>query len=86
MGLQARRHYLEDQRNERRRAEAEQAKAEARAARREAAGKHSVVQKLAQQNADLSEELSASAEFDRIDDQLAEVEAQAKRIATELLD
>ncbi|MEA3276185.1 MAG: mechanosensitive ion channel, partial [Pseudomonadota bacterium] len=78
--------FLEDQLNERRRAQAEQARAEAETAKREAVGKHALVEELAQNNATLTEELTELAvALDRIDDEQAEVEAQSKRIAEEFL-
>ncbi|MEA3278141.1 MAG: hypothetical protein U9Q81_23215 [Pseudomonadota bacterium] len=45
--LSARKRFLEDQLNERRRAQAEQARAEAETAKREAVGKHALVEELA---------------------------------------
>jgi potassium efflux system protein len=72
---------LEFQLSERRRAEAERAKAEAKAAEREAAGKHPLLQRLAEQNAALSEELAAMA--GRLEKLVAEqkgVEQQGKQI------
>ncbi len=48
---------LEDLLNQRRRAEAEKADAEAEEAQREAAGKHPIIQKIAEENVALSEQL-----------------------------
>jgi potassium efflux system protein len=69
---------LEDLLNERRRVEAEQAQAEAQTAQQEAAGKHPLVQRLAEENAALSEELKAqAAELERVgaEEDLAATEA-----------
>jgi potassium efflux system protein len=52
---------LEEQVNDRRRAEAERAKEEAKAAERDAAGKHPLLKHLAEQNAALGETLGAMA-------------------------
>jgi potassium efflux system protein len=82
--LQARKRALEEQLNQRRRTQAEQARAQAEAATREAAGKHPLLQTLAEDNAALTESLAAvTSELDEIDDKQAALESQAKRIAEE---
>lgn len=82
--VQARKRALEEQINQRRLSEAEKAKAEAQAATRAAADKHPLVQRVAEENADLTEELtSTTAVLNQLDDQLATTEAQAKRISEE---
>jgi len=59
--IDSRVHLLEEKVNERRRAEAKEAVAETDAATQEAEGKHPLIQKTAQENAELSEELSSLA-------------------------
>ncbi len=72
---------LESQVTEQRRAEAEKAKAEAKAVEREAAGKHPLLQRLAEQNAALSEELSAAAgRLEKLVREQQDAEQQAKQI------
>jgi len=83
-GIQVRTRSLENQLNERRRAEAEQARNEARTATRAAADKHPLVGDLAEENAMLTEELTASTNaLDRIDDELTEVQSRGQRLADE---
>ncbi|MDH3559559.1 MAG: mechanosensitive ion channel [Gammaproteobacteria bacterium] len=72
---------LEGMVSERRLADAEQAKSEAEKAEREALGKHPLVQKLAEDNAALSEELtSLAADLDRISAEDEAANKEAKRI------
>jgi potassium efflux system protein len=67
--------------NQRRRAEAERAQKEAEAAMLEAIGKHPLVQKLAAQNAALSEELGAlAADLDRVTADREVASKEVKRI------
>ncbi len=76
--------WLEDQVNQQRRAEAEKSQAAAEEAKRQAEGKHPLIQELAQRNAALTEEISAlTTELDQLDDQRAELEQQTKRISDE---
>ena len=83
--LRTRQRHLEEQLDQRRRAQAEQAQAEAKAAKREAAGKHPLIQDLAERNAKLSDELSElTAALDGIDDQRAKIVEETTRIAGEL--
>lgn len=82
--LQASRRALEEQLIQRRQVEAAQAKAEAQAATREAAGKHPLVQKLAEQNAALTEELAASAAaLDKLTRETAAAEDRSMHVAEE---
>lgn len=72
---------LEHVANEARLVQAEEAKAEAQAARREAEGKHPLVQQLAERNASLSEALNALAtELDGINEQEVQATQEAGRI------
>jgi len=72
---------LENLLNERRRTEAAQAQAKAQAAQLEAAGKHPLLQRLAQENAALGAELKAQAsELERISAEEDLAAAEAKRI------
>ena len=59
--IESRLRMLEEIVNQRRRAEAKEAVAETDAAKQEAEGKHPIIQKVAQDNAVLSEELSSLA-------------------------
>ena len=72
---------LEDTANEARLRQAAEAKAEAQAAQREAAGKHALVQKLAERNASLSEALDElAAGLKEIADQEARANDEIARI------
>lgn len=82
--LRARQRYLDEQLDLRRSAEAEQARLEAEAAKREATGKHPLLENLAEKNRILTDELSElTTALDGIDDQLAEVVETTKRISDE---
>jgi potassium efflux system protein len=76
--------YLVEQIQERRHAEAREAQAEAEAARRDTAGKHSILQGLAQRNSTLTDDLSElTAKLDDIDEKRGEIIRETKRIADE---
>ena len=83
--LLARVKLLENTVSERRRAEAEESEAEAEEAKREALGKHPLVQRLAAENAALSEEFTALAvELERVSGEDQGAIKEAKRIADDL--
>ena len=72
---------FEEQVSDRRRAEAEAAKVEAKAAERAAVGRHPLMQQLAEQNADLSDELAKlTAELEQATAQQKATEREAKRV------
>jgi len=82
--LTAEQGMLEDQVNARRTAEAETAQAAAEEAKRQAEGKHPLVQQLAQRNAALTQEITAfTAETGRLDDQRTQIDQQTKRVSDE---
>ena len=79
--VSARARLLEGVQNQRRLSEAEQAKAETEAAKRDAIGKHPVVQRLAEDNAALSGELqSLAANLERVTAANETAAKEAKRI------
>jgi len=83
-GLKGEARRLEDRLNAMRRAEAEEARSIAEEAKRDAAGKHPLVQKLAQANAELSKELSALTEaLNRVGGLQDQIEDQTLRIDEE---
>lgn len=83
-GIMVRKRFVEDQLNQRRQMEARQARVDAQEATRAAIGKHALVRELAEGNGRLTEELSKSTNaLDRIDDELAAIQSQAKRMADE---
>jgi potassium efflux system protein len=82
--LRAEERKLEDQVNARRTAEAEEAQAAAEDAKRQAEGKHPLVQQLAQRNAALTHEITVlTTETGRLDDQRIQIDQQTKRISDE---
>ncbi|MCB2262857.1 MAG: mechanosensitive ion channel [Candidatus Thiosymbion ectosymbiont of Robbea hypermnestra] len=77
--------YLNEQLDGRRQLEAEQAHAAATAAKREVAGKHPILEALAERNARLTEEMSDfAAALGGIDEQQAQVVMETKRIGDEM--
>jgi len=80
-GLRASLQALEEQVSERRRAEAEAATIEAKAAERAVAGQHPLLQRLAEENAGLSDELARlTTELEQATAQQRATEREAKRI------
>jgi potassium efflux system protein len=76
--------WLEEQLDQRRRTEAEKAQAAAEEAKRQAEGKHPVVQALAQRNATLTEEITGlTAALTQLNDQQAQAEKEKKQIDDE---
>ncbi|MGD8207551.1 MAG: mechanosensitive ion channel protein MscS, partial [Thiohalocapsa sp.] len=79
--LRTNRAFLENEADRLRRLDAERASAEAEAAERETAGAHALVRDLAEQNADLSDEIAAvTAKLAPLDEQQASVERDTERI------
>ena len=79
--IKVRVNLLQELVNERRLAEAEQAQAKAHEAEKEAAGKSSLIRKLAEQNAELSKQLTTlAADMERVRFENETIERQVKQI------
>ena len=83
-GLRKRRDALETLQTQRRKADAEQARLETEAAQRQAAGKHPLVQRIADENAEITASLGRIAEsLDRLRNESSRLEQEQQRIEEE---